>query len=101
MRLPGRYFRSEDPKKRQSCTNSVARAPVPNLQELRRWLGGFRGSFARDRQAVRILNSDLLCFQCLNFLLQRTTLLTLDNDSIFYAPQVPGSQPFLFSPLSE
>lgn len=39
--------------------------------------------------------------ECLNFILQRTALLTLDDDSIFYAPHVSGSQPFLFNPLSE
>lgn len=39
--------------------------------------------------------------ECLNFLLHRTAPLTLDDDSIFYAPHVPGFQPFLFSSLSE
>lgn len=43
---------------RERCGQS---SPGPNLHKLRRWLGGFRGFFARDRQAVRILNSDLLC----------------------------------------
>lgn len=39
--------------------------------------------------------------ECLNFILQRTAPLTLDDDSISYAPRVPGSQPFLFNPLSK
>lgn len=54
----GLKTQQEEAELHECCDQSS----LPNLQKLRRWLGGFRGSFAWDRQAVRILNSDL----CLN-----------------------------------
>lgn len=91
-------LKTQEAAELHECCGQSSRPQLARAQKVARWI---QGLLCAGSPGCQDSEFDLLCFQCLNFLLQRTTLLTLDNDSIFYAPQVPGSQPFLFSPLSE